>query len=391
MRRLSLPLAAVLFAGCTNGDVCPSQGEGILELRFENAPPEGGMVTLHVDGERRTGSLDGFEIPVSAGRRSLTADAIFGAGWPIRTAYAASFDDASPCVENGDTQVVTASWSPVFTSGKLWFPSPGAGMQGYTLSTSGAPVEIGDPIPTLAAAFDPRGDLWAASDESLRFFRSSDLAKGVTEPYRSFPVPVAFLDSLTIAFDHAGNLWVPSALPGATVFLRYSRHELLSSEPIPAVIEIPGAAGPFVFDLEDRLWMTEWETIRVYEYDESANILASVAAYFDPAEYHHPVGLALGPDGSVWIAHWSSRLARYTFGGAGSLEADMGTEARNHGGLVFDEAGTVWSGFTENAFAGFPAANVAAGGFVSPTAIVPLAGANDSSTSPVLFSPRAFP
>lgn len=392
MRRLSLPLAALLSAGCTNGDVCPSQGEGILLLRFEDAPPEAGMVTLHVDGERRTGSVDGFEIPVSAGRRSLTADAIFGAGWPIPTAYAASFDDASPCVTNGEAQVVTASWSPVFTSGKLWFPRPGAGSQAYTLSTSEAPVATGDPVPVFAAAFDPRGDLWSGSAASLSFFRSSDLAKGVTEPHRTFAVPVAFPDIMTIAFDHAGNLWVPSAVPGGAVLLRYSRRELLRDKPIPVVIE--QSIGPFVFDQQDRLWTVEWAgtgVIRAYEYDEGENILEPVAGFYDPDDYQHPVGMAFSPDGSLWVAHWSSRLARFSVDSGALLEVEMGPEARNHGGLVFDEAGTLWAGYTEGAFAGFPAASVASGGSVSPMSVVPLAGANYTSTSPVLFSPRAFP
>jgi sugar lactone lactonase YvrE len=244
----------------------------------------------------------------------------------------------------------------------------------------------------VGLAFGPDGTLWAsASDDSqLLAFAPSALASSGSAPATTVIRPAAgsLAGPMGLAFDAAHHLWVVNYDLGTLV--RFDPAQLAAGgTPSPAVV-VSGIGHPtaLAFDAHGSVWISDYLANRIVRYDSSqlrtsgspdpAAVLTSNAG-----SLRDPTGLAFDAAGNLWVANLVGQTvlafspAALSTGGslapaivlssnAGSLSLSVG--------LAFGPDGSLWVVGSAGTLTKFDPASLRETGAPSPAARITVVG-----------------
>lgn len=277
---VSLVLSCTPCAIVAPGD-CSTEGMGSLTLVSTGLPP-GLDGTVEVTGPVTQTFTASGTLSSAAGEYHVSAEPVTRADRFVRTVFWPTISPTRFCLAAGGTQAITVTWAPVATSNALWAthangPSQFAGFRAEQLATSATVT------PQVAAqgalggdiAFDRAGNVWVpgptTEDATIVRFPSAAFGSSASvRPDREINVMDLSCSPRIagLAFDRAGNLYASS--PCLNAVLRFDAAQLNSSSTVTPVrtflVQDPGGIA---FDRAGNLWVAAVMDSRVWRFDAS--------------------------------------------------------------------------------------------------------------------------
>jgi sugar lactone lactonase YvrE len=191
-------------------------------------------------------------------------------------------------------------------SGDLWALNEGGALDEYTpsqLASSGSPtpaVTISGFVNPYGLAFDGSGDLWVtdiSANTVVEYTPSQLVSSGSPTPAVTISANASSIDSPSgVAFDASGNLWVTNT--GSNTLVEFTPSQLgASGDPTPAVtVSATGSSldGPYslAFDAAGNLWVPNAHGESLVEYTAS-----QLAATGNPTPVNTIIGAGTGMSG----------------------------------------------------------------------------------------------
>jgi hypothetical protein len=195
------------------------------------------------------------------------------------------------------------------------------------LSSGGAPTPAISVATTLVSpaglAFDSRGDLWVADAGSHNVveFSASQLvsSSGSAMPAVVISSPNGANINLPvgIAFDGGGNLWVANSVLNDVV--EFTPEQLVASgSPTPAVTLAPAAnsiqdPSLIAFDAAGNLWVPNTGTVVEFSRDQlTASGSPTPVVILNSTGLDRPAGIAFDASGDLWVANINSGILEFS-------------------------------------------------------------------------------
>jgi sugar lactone lactonase YvrE len=246
-----------------------------------------------------------------------------------------------------------------------------------------------DSTPSLdnpdGVALDAAGDAWVANVDAntlVEYSQAQLAAGGTPTPVATITATNGSLDQPTgVAFDSAGNLWVTNI--GSNTLVEYTPGQLTAggAQTPPVKITSDGANSldaPYylAFDAAGNLWVPNFMANTLVEFtpDQLAASGGPTPAATISADSGHdlsgPASIEFDSAGDLWTAaFWSSRLLDYTPAqlSTGAPAPTRTLAATSPTAARFDSAGDLWTTeYHANSVVEFNPAQVAAGGTPTP-------------------------
>src|SRR5262245_40028929 len=372
-------LMAAWLAGCGGGAEPCVAGDGEGTLMIVIAGRATGVVK--VEGVHGMTTTSG-SVTASAGTHLITADRISEAQSGITSlVLEGTVDRPNACVRAGETTVVTVTYAPVPTSGKLWVGisnGPGdASMLGFTpaavaITQTSAAAVAANTGGSDGFTFDRDGNMWVLGGTSAdpplaRYPAAAFASDGDKIPDITIDSP-SFGSSIpgpkVVAFDPAGNLWVSVVADGMVVM--FTAAQLAAGGSPTAAVERIGVMSPYglAFDAAGNLWVDALEDAAVVRIDaghlnaSGASIDLSIRAMSSDAQTLAPRALAFDAAANLWV-NYDGTIARLTpseQAGTGSKTITPGIQITTDvltlpEGIAFDQDGGLWLDHGVNEFA----------------------------------------
>jgi sugar lactone lactonase YvrE len=425
--RAAVALAAcggLPLVGCDSSDSTGSSGTGSLAVTI--SAPAGVTPSVTVSGPsgyQQTFSATKTLTGLAPGGYTVTAGPV-----PVPHPIVASIYDATVTggtvtfLANGTEETASVSYARRPGTGALWVGSVGSSnstLVAYSASqlaasTSAAPafiVQTGTAAP-VAAAFDPNGELWAATNydnQVANVGKVIGFAVGGLEA--NVPQPTNPEDALTVTsgsreflggmtFDGSGGrLWVSNRSAGQIVQLVTDPWDYQGTVTLSASSgSLNGPAG-VAFDANGNLWVANASNTVVQlaasQLLVSGSPTPAVTLGATSGSLDGPSALAFDADGNLWVANANaSTVVEFTgsqLAGSGSPTPAVKLSATNGSlsapsSVAFDASGDLW---VANAISGtvveFGASQLGVSG--APTPVVTVSGSALSAPRGLAFDP----
>lgn len=428
--RVTLCAALTLVASsCACGpepedpDVCPTTGTGTITVQHQGLPGSlTGAVRLLGPNETRLSGDTSTSAP--AGSWTLESERVVAADPRVRTVYRASFSPERFCLEDGQTQTVTATWAKVPTSNTVWATNMNA--PGRLLGFRSAQVaSTSTQAPAVAVrsgfgadvAFDKDGNLWApgatTTDPQLGLYLSRDLAaSGSPTPTRALTaqgldcMPPVF----ALAFSPKGELYVSSACANRVVALTVQQVAAGGDATPRLALPVTDARG-MAFDAQGNLWVASGSGRTLTRWDHSqlesgavaspARTLAVRASSDEGNDTHYQTSwLAFDAAGDLWGSDLSIgdffRVRADDLRGTGEATVQPAvrvTVGVLHiiNGFAFDEGGGLWASSVAGSIFRLPPSQLAASDSVTPELVITSSDIGSARNLTLYPAPAALP
>ena len=226
-----LLLGALYFTQSSTATSCTGvSGTGSLTVNIDtSALPAGATAGVKITGPSNySTTLTKSQTLTNLKAGSYKLSSIGSTSDPIvRKAYSASYAPSnSPCINNGETPSVKITYGSLLTiSNKVWLGSGNStpslvGYSSSSINTTGtaSAAFTGKTIGKNATVFDKEGNLWVPgatlSDPLVARYPRSELSTSdnVNKKKSDFSIPLGSynINTVVLAFDPSGNLWVSS-------------------------------------------------------------------------------------------------------------------------------------------------------------------------------------
>jgi sugar lactone lactonase YvrE len=384
------------LAGCGGGgssggtpptptSACSTTTPGNLTVNILNAP---GSVTPQITitgpgGYSTTLSATMTLTDIAPGTYTLASTPVAGVSDGIaRRAYNASFSVNDVCVGDGSTEVTTASFATIPTSGKLWVGNASDINQsiGYNSTdlfvSSLATVSAAVTAYTKgynSVAFDKAGNLWTVGGTTTnalitRYPAGAFTASG--SKTGDFTIPISAISSSILyepqydqlAFDPSGNLWLTSPQDNAIYRFAALSDGTVAATPSVTISNVNNPYG-IAFDSAGNLWVAEdtngngyREVCRYSQARLSADITSApndIITVQDPtyASQVNASAIAFDASHNLWVMKdanaevWEVYFGDlYLTSGTRTVNAatSVGSTADVGLGMAFDDSGALW-------------------------------------------------
>jgi hypothetical protein len=314
---------------------------------------------------------------------------------------ASSFDG---CVKTDATTTATLTYTQEPGSEHLWIgvsnaPTAANELGGYAsadITATNPPTTPKNPMiwktnhftgKPGAGAFDSSGNFWVPGGDVVNMYAMMTLAtSGDAPPDVALTQPAA-APATFAAFDSDGSLWVSRGAPANSV-VRYSlADQAASGAPTPAVsLTSPDLSNPagLAFDMNGNLWVASEANDKVLAFSR-LHLTASFTGAADVAltasvtlpvagTYTAPNGIAFDQAGTLWVGYSGKLVGFKTAQQASSgnvadpLALNVST---GEGGFAFDESGGLWTaGAQPNTFARYPKTALGTSGDATPDILI---------------------
>jgi sugar lactone lactonase YvrE len=389
---VSLGLLTVGVGGCGGGagvDTCsPGAGEGMLMVNITGHDP-GAVSVEGVAGLVQPGEL----LTLPAGPHAVTAARVTTAQTGITSrVFEGTVSTPDACVRAGATTIVSVTYAPIPTSGKLWVGVGNAPDDSSLLGFEPASVATTRPASAAVAAntggsdgftFDRAGNVWVlggtTADPPLARYPARVFASdGVKAPDVVIESPSfgsAIPGPKVVAFDPAGNLWV--SVVAADKVVMFTAAQIAANGAPVASVERSGLTSPqgLAFDSSGNLWVAAHDDNAVVRID-AAHLTASgtggdlAITAMSPAPVIltlTPISLAFDAAGDLWVnydgtlgairAADQSGTGTKTITPVNQIATDVSTLPV---GIAFDQDGGLWLAHAAGQFARFSSDQLAA-------------------------------
>ena len=432
LRRCTRTLAAaatvLALAACGSDSTSPPTGS--LAVTISALAGSTGNVTVGGPGGyskvlTASTTLTGLTV----GTYTVTGALAVSTGPIVGTDTTTAIVSGSPAtVAKNQTASVTVTYGVTTQTGGLWIGNS-INASSYELLEFGASqlVSSASPVPVativgqntnndgVAVAFDRQGNLWSVNstygNNQITEYTTAQLDSTNPTPVLTLTISGAF-NVQAIAFDSAGDLWMPDPLP--CYFYEFKAGTLASHSGVVTLapdVSIQPACNAFVgnpigiaFDKNWNMWVTDNgfvpDSMDLYEYPADSLVAGFSGLYATRVIGGiHDIGYpAFDATGNLWMTGEDSVLFEYT---AAQL-ADTTTAPPPHvslglatgtllEGLALDNSGNVWMvDRSLNAVYELSTSQLAASG-TNTTPAVTLGSSNNSLFAPwgIAFEPHA--
>lgn len=192
-------------------------------------------------------------------------------------------------------------------------------------------------VQCFSIAVDAEGSIWVASIEGeiMQFDSDGELLNTISGGMLAAP--------MGLEFDSDGNLWVAQTSGGEKppIVKFDSEGEFLGGFGAESELITPSDVA---IDPEGNIWVTE-ELVaeesapRVHKLDPEGEYVFGFGTYgTGPGEFGYPAGIAIDPEGDLWIADYAGQVEEFTSEGEFLGETLIGGVR----GIEFGAEGEIW-------------------------------------------------
>ena len=340
--RLLVAGLATFVAACATDSVAPTTSDSKPKAPPPQASPAATVGSLAITITAPAGATPNVVVTGPSGfKKSLSATATIGNLAPGRYVVSASTiattDPVAPVI---DTAIVTGTPDTI-TAGKQ---STASVTYAQRPGTGGL---------WIASAHGPTTELLTAG---LPNSGSVAPATALTDPTAS--------STAAIAFDQHGNLWIASdtvvgsgtgPFTSVGAIAEFAAATLGNAPATPVLTIASGGIDGLAFDAAGNLWAVSTHNNRVIQFSAAQLSHASGASSPTPADTLVPagvvpLGIAVAPNGAIWVVGQGGTLAEWTQTAMGSPPSLVVTPGGPHGPFfllgaampIFDAAGDLW-------------------------------------------------
>jgi hypothetical protein len=416
--------AAGLFVTSACSD-STSPSTGSLSVAISAVSGTAGSVTVTgPNGYSKTLTATTTLTGLQTGSYTVTGAPAVQAGPIVGTDSSVATVTGSPAtVARNQTASVTVTYGLSPLTGGLWIGNDAAGYSmslvefgASQLTSTGSPTPVANIDVSngyvLAVAFDRQGNMWALSrNNTIVEYTAAQQDSATPTPVIALSIQDASNVS-SLAFDSAGDLWMPD--PGPCNFYEYKAATLaglsgsVTTAPDVAIDNgcngVEGNPISIAFDKNWNMWVGDngfsYGTQEIYEFPADS-LVASFSGNNAVAVINtvQQIGyLAFDSTGNLWATGEDSALMKYSvaqLAASGSVTAPATLLSLGHAaslvGLAFDNGGNLWVADQVQSFVyEVSTAQLGSSGVVSTPAVV-LSPTANSLYAPysVAFEPHA--